>query len=326
MLVSFVVIAYNEAPAIAAALEAILGQEPAAEPVTTEIVVVNDGSQDGTLSVVEQVARRCSCLRVVDLQPNRGRGAARAAGVAQARGDCIAFVDADILVPPDWLRRCLQALDTVDAVGGVPVPDGDVAYVHRIFGLVPKPRPAAAAVTGCNGLFRRRVFDRVRYDPARRNGEDVELVAAMTAAGLRMRTLTDLLVEHREHKGYLASLRWLTESGSGATRQLLAHRVVRLPDVVAVGFWGVAAGAAVVQLAGGPAAWAIGALAGYVLSASVVLLLGRFRLGRTPLAAVGAVATQATLLVAYFAGRLTGLPRALRDRGRRRAAATEQAR
>jgi hypothetical protein len=51
-------------------------------------------------------------------------------------------------------------------------------------------------VTGNNGLYRRRVFNQVSFDPSLREGEDVAINHALEAAGARMVTLSDLHVRH----------------------------------------------------------------------------------------------------------------------------------
>src|SRR6266540_2125492 len=232
MTVSFVVIAYNEARNIARTLRSIMAQ---ADLQDYEVVVVNDGSRDKTLAVVRQLAAEFPQIRIVD-QANQGRGAARAAGVKAARGAHLAFIDADIVLPADWLSRCNEHLSEYDAVGGIAVPDGDATFVYRVCKLEPKIAPQTTAITGNNGLFKRTVFDKVSYNPTNKKGEDVALGHAMQAAGLKTLTLSDLVVGHHETKSYGQSLSWLLESGIGASRQLYAHRQLRMPDMAFAGF------------------------------------------------------------------------------------------
>ena len=205
MTVSFVVIAYNEERTIARTLASILAQTDLAD---FEIVLVNDGSRDATLHIVQDMAEKHSHINIID-QPNKGRGASRAAGVAAARGDYIAFVDADIILPPDWLQRCLRHMAGYDAAGGIAVPDGDVAFIYNLFDLPPKVTAHTVSVTGSNGLFKRAVFDKVSFDPSKRNGEDVAFNRDMEAQGITTVSVSGLIVEHRESKTYKESLRWL---------------------------------------------------------------------------------------------------------------------
>jgi CDP-glycerol glycerophosphotransferase len=74
-----------------------------------EIVVVDDGSTDGTLEVAERFAEREARARIVR-QPNQGLGRARNTGLAASAGELIMFVDSDDLLLPDALTRLRSAL------------------------------------------------------------------------------------------------------------------------------------------------------------------------------------------------------------------------
>jgi GT2 family glycosyltransferase len=308
--VSLVVIAYNEANNIGRTLDAIAALDGLDE---YEVVVVNDGSRDGTADVVRDRAVRNPRIRLIDLPKNRGRGYARSAGIAAAEGKLIATVDADIILPPDWFVRAEAALSGHDAVGGTAVPDGDVAYVYQATRLVPRVIGHTTAVTGSNALYRRRVFEIVGFDPALREGEDVALNQATAARGLSFGTVPGLLVEHIENKTFAESLCWLFTTGRGATRQLLNYRQIRVPDLAA-GVW----------LASAAAGMAIGVLVSpFGLVLPVVLLAAiaaqhvssRFE---TPAArwrlVTAAVAFDSLLLLAYFTGRVVGLTWLFRKR------------
>src|ERR1700758_3574183 len=165
---SFVVIAHNEVKNIGRTLDAIstlsgLGGY--------EVVVVNDGSRDGTADIVRQRAAADPHIRLIDLPRNQGRGYARSTGIAAAAGALIATVDADILLPRDWFVRAAAALSGHDAVGGTAIPDGDVAYVYQATRLAPRIVGHTTAVTGSNALYRREVFDLVTFDSSLREGE-----------------------------------------------------------------------------------------------------------------------------------------------------------
>jgi hypothetical protein len=225
----------------------------------------------------------------------------------EARGQLIAMVDADIVLPVDWLERTQGALTDYDAVGGIAVPDGDVAYVHKRFGLVPRIVHGTTTVAGSNGLYRREVFDVVAFDPALREGEDSALNHGMNRLGLSYATVPGMLVQHQESKTFTTSLRWLFDTGRGATRQLLTYHEVRQPDLAAGVFTGAAALGTYLALRGrrliGPAL-----PVGFVLAASLQHIRSRFETSQSPRSKVApAVAADSAMLAAYFVGRIAGV-------------------
>lgn len=312
--VSFVVIAFNEAANIRACLDALAVQDASC---STEFIVVDDASTDATEAIAASFAAHDPRARVIVLGSNGGRGAARAAGVAACSGDYIAFVDADIVLPPDWLSRALEVIEGgVDACGGVPVPDGDVAYVCTRFGLRARPVMPVAVVPGSNGLFRRAVFERVGFSPEKRNGEDIDLVRQMSDAGLRMQTIADLVVEHCEAKGFGRSVRWLFESGAGASAQFRAQRVVRPPDIAFAGLIGSLAAGAVIAGSGRGRLRAASAIpVAYIGLMAFLHLSARVDMKATPARSAAAWLCNSLLLASYFGGRIVGL---LSPRGRTR--------
>jgi glycosyltransferase involved in cell wall biosynthesis len=105
---SIVVPAFNEESGLLSVLEELVRTCPDAE-----IVVVNDGSTDGT----ERVARNFP-VTVVSHQVNRGYGAALKTGIAQAEHDFVVFFDADGQHDPTRIRGMLDALEAADLVIG----------------------------------------------------------------------------------------------------------------------------------------------------------------------------------------------------------------
>jgi glycosyltransferase involved in cell wall biosynthesis len=82
-----------------------------------EAVVVDNGSRDRTVEIVESWRERLPSLTVVDA-PRRGLNHARNAGVAAARGDFLAFCDSDDAAVPGWLTAMATAARHADIVGG----------------------------------------------------------------------------------------------------------------------------------------------------------------------------------------------------------------
>lgn len=84
-----------------------------------EIVLVDDGSRDGTLEVMRKLAAADPRVRVVALEANSGQSAALEAGFRAARGEVIATLDADLQNDPGDLPQLLAKLDEFDVVNGV---------------------------------------------------------------------------------------------------------------------------------------------------------------------------------------------------------------
>ena len=76
-----------------------------------ELILVDDGSADGTRQVMDAAALRHSSVRVEALPHNRGKGRALAVGVEAAKGDEILLTDADLSTPIEELDKLQSALD-----------------------------------------------------------------------------------------------------------------------------------------------------------------------------------------------------------------------
>jgi dolichol-phosphate mannosyltransferase len=84
-----------------------------------EVILVDDGSTDGSGDWIEDRARRDPCVRGVLLERNVGQSGALAAGLRHARGDVILTLDADGQNDPASIPQLLAALETADVVSGV---------------------------------------------------------------------------------------------------------------------------------------------------------------------------------------------------------------
>ena len=108
---------YNESGTIGAVIDRLLTIDL---PLDREIIVVNDGSTDGTREVLDKVAPGCPCVSIVHLPANRGKGHAVRVGLSKSRGTITAIQDADLELDPAQLKDLVQpVLDAkADAVYG----------------------------------------------------------------------------------------------------------------------------------------------------------------------------------------------------------------
>ena len=145
-----------------------------------EILVVDDGSTDGTPGLVERVAADEERVRLIALGANRGKGAAVRAGVLAARGREVLFSDADLATPIEELDKLRQRLaDGCDiAIGSRAAPGADIRVrqhpVRELMGRTFNLMVRLAALGGIRDtqcgfkLFRRAaaldLFGRARLD------------------------------------------------------------------------------------------------------------------------------------------------------------------
>jgi glycosyltransferase involved in cell wall biosynthesis len=126
-LLSIVVPAYNEARTIEQVLRRVVEQELGG-PI--EVIVVDDGSTDGTADLAERLA--LEDVRVLRQPANRGKGAAVRVGIAQTKGDIVVIQDADLEYDPVDLPRLLDPLrrDVADVVYGTRLRGGEPQRAH----------------------------------------------------------------------------------------------------------------------------------------------------------------------------------------------------
>jgi glycosyltransferase involved in cell wall biosynthesis len=172
----------NAARFLAAALDSVT----APDGVELDVVVVDDGSTDGSAGVA-----RARGVRVVD-GPQQGIGPARSLGVAEVAGDWLAFVDAD----DEWMPGRLEAGLAAFAAD----PDLDVCWGHaEIFHDVHGVQKVVPGVLPGTLLLRRATWDAVGPMRSLRAGEVADWLLRARDLGLRERMLTEVLLRRRIH-------------------------------------------------------------------------------------------------------------------------------
>ena len=125
--VSILMPVYNEVATVERAVNDVLEADL---PVTTEVVLVDDGSTDGTRQILERADWPADRVRIHWHSQNRGKGAAVRTALADARGEFATIFDADLEYEPGDLRTLLPPLldGTANAVFGVRAFDGFTSH------------------------------------------------------------------------------------------------------------------------------------------------------------------------------------------------------
>jgi len=128
---SIVIPSYNEELRLPATLERIAAYI-AVSGRSTEVLVVDDGSNDRTAAVAEEFREKIPSLRVVADGVNRGKGFSVKHGTQEARGNIVLFTDADLSAPIEEADKLLNALeDNFDVAIGSRAMDRSLISVHE---------------------------------------------------------------------------------------------------------------------------------------------------------------------------------------------------
>ncbi|WBL76373.1 glycosyltransferase family 2 protein [Bradyrhizobium xenonodulans] len=197
MHVSVVIAAYNAEAYIAEAIESVLGQTVPPD----ELIVVDDGSRDGTRSVLDRFGSRIIALT----QENSGQAVAVNKGLALARGELIGFCDADDLWTARKLEMQLALLEhdrSVEAAFGKvqQFVSPDVPQEHRVR-LTPDVEIMLGELKQCM-LIRRAALTRI--DPFDESLPATFFIAWLGRAkqnGLKTAHVDEIVVQRRLHLG-----------------------------------------------------------------------------------------------------------------------------
>jgi dolichyl-phosphate beta-glucosyltransferase len=127
---SIIVPSFNEEVRLPASLDLIAGYV-SSQKRSTEVLVVDDGSNDRTAEVAASFASRIPNLRVLTNGENRGKGYSVRHGMQEARGEYVLFTDADLSAPIEEADKLLSALRQYDVAIGSRALNRDLIDVHE---------------------------------------------------------------------------------------------------------------------------------------------------------------------------------------------------
>ena len=225
--VSVIIPAYNAAKYIGEALESVLNQTFASH----ESIVINDGSPD--TDELERALQKYSSVIQYIKQENLGAAAARNAGLRRARGEYVAFLDADDKWLPNFLEDQLEFLRSrnADFVFSDALLIGESRLAGRTFMELQPPKSAVTpesllavdvtVLTSAVLARKKPIFEVGLFDETIKRGHDFELWFRLAKAGIRFAYQPTVLGEHR-----------IVESGLSGNAVSQLYRTLSVLEVV----------------------------------------------------------------------------------------------
>nr|WP_277351782.1 glycosyltransferase [Antrihabitans stalactiti] len=231
-LVSVIIPAYNAKTTIDVQLSGLAEQDYAG---IFEVIVSDNGSTDGLATHIEQHPLRTKLnLRCIDSCAVRGAPFARNAGAAAARGEFLAFCDADDRVHTQWLNALVSAGNIYDSVSGpveVTTLNSPKVATWRKVGPRDKQEETGFLPFGLSGNFGiwRKAFDKVGgFDETLKAGEDVDFSWRLQLAGLTLGHAPDALIAIRLRDSYSGTWQQAFAYGEAGPRLYRDYRVYGL--------------------------------------------------------------------------------------------------
>ena len=192
-----------------------------------EVIVVDDGSTDGTREILARFPDVCAIR-----QGNQGLSVARNVGLQAADGEIIAYTDADCFADPGWLTHLVYQLERsgAAAVGGPNLTPEDGWLSACVAASPGQPThvlesdQVAEHIPGCNMAFRRSALEAINgFDPQyRKAGDDVDVCWRLQQAGQWITFAPGAFVWHHRRQSPRAYLR--QQAGYGAAEALLGFK------------------------------------------------------------------------------------------------------
>jgi glycosyltransferase involved in cell wall biosynthesis len=247
--VSVIVCTRNRCAALAQLLES-LTRLATPRDLSWELVIVDNGSTDGTAVLLDSFAERIPMSRV--FEPCKGLSRARNAGLHAARGEILAFTDDDCIPSPDWLSEIVVQFARDPALAGL----GGRVELHdpRDFPITIRTSRTRETLTsayqlpalmvGCNMAFARRAVDAIgEFDVTLGAGtpagsaEDTDYLYRALLLGLRIEYVPEVLVAHNHGRRAIEEIGRLKRSYARGRGALLTKYLLRADRAMAYCFY-----------------------------------------------------------------------------------------
>ncbi|VVB89285.1 Glycosyltransferase AglE [uncultured archaeon] len=229
--VSIIVPTYNRKDLLKKSIESLLNQTYPKNKY--EIIIVDDGSTDGTEKLVKELMGQAPDKIKSFTQDNKGPASARNIGIKYARGEFIGFIDDDVIVPNNWLETGTKILsDDVDIIGGFGLYPMDlkpnlITKYGDFKDNYTRDNNNAPYLRTWNLFVKRQVFEKVGlFDETFKTsgGEDSEWCLRAKRLGYKLKKSPELKVFHHHPKFLIKRLKIAYKYGA---HQILIHSRIK---------------------------------------------------------------------------------------------------
>ncbi|MBQ5378830.1 MAG: glycosyltransferase family 2 protein [Paludibacteraceae bacterium] len=229
-MISIIIPIYNTEAYLKGCLDSVLAQTER----DVQVVLVDDGSTDGSAAIAQEYARQDTRVEYYH-QQHAGQSAARNLGQNYAKGEYIAFVDADDTLAPDWCAKHLAAIEGVDYVQSGYTRVQDSAIICQKTPLHPY-----LFTSPCMRLYRREAIRHIRFEEGMIY-EDVLFSVDLWLSGAQSRIIdytgyhytvnpnsTTSRRRPEDEKRVVAQLRARQKNASLRGRMIIEYTIIRL--------------------------------------------------------------------------------------------------
>jgi glycosyltransferase involved in cell wall biosynthesis len=221
MIVSFIVPSYNSEKTIENNIKSIVSQK-----CKKEIIVVDGGSIDKTISILKKYKLK------IFLEKKRGAGPARNLGMNKSKGDYIAFVDSDVVLPDNWIEKCIKKINQNKSIAGVGGPgiSIDKSIVSKclnglLYGKSKKSKDTYVnSLATMDVLYRKSHIRGMLFDNKMIMGEDPEFNFRLVKNGYKLLFSRSLFVYHNHPTKLIALVKKWYEYGNYYMKPYIKHK------------------------------------------------------------------------------------------------------
>lgn len=216
MLISVIITTRNEERHMRDLLDSLVVQE---KPI--EVIVVDSDSEDKTQKITKNYSKKYDYIKL--FVKGGTRGESRNYAVKQSKGSVIAFVDADCIVNPFWIKEIRNSIKEAEIVAGKTIligydPFEDLGRVELYYKGFDLTFPS------CNLAYKKNVFHEINgFDPWFMTAEDIDLNYRAINAGYSLKYNEYAIVYHRARSTFVSFFKQAFWNGYGRKQLTLKH-------------------------------------------------------------------------------------------------------